>query len=57
MRSAEHGKEISLTNLIKIANALGLEPADLFISEKDREEITYKHKLLMDKISEEDLKK
>jgi len=57
IQATEAGKEISLTNLIKIAKALGVEPPDLFITDKDREEITYKHKLLMEKISERELKK
>jgi len=51
IQATEAGKEITLTNLIKIAKALGVEPPDLFISDKDREEISYKHKLFMEKIS------
>jgi transcriptional regulator with XRE-family HTH domain len=44
------GKPISLENLIKIAETLGVTPADLFITDMDRGEISYKHKLLMDLI-------
>lgn len=43
-------KNISLENLIKIAEALEVSPADLFITDVDRGEITYKHKLLMDMV-------
>lgn len=50
----ERGKPISLINLIKIAEALGVLPADLFITDVERGEITYKHKMLMDLI---DIKK
>jgi len=44
------GENISLQNFIKIAEALGVSPADLFITDMDRGEITYKHKLLMDMV-------
>jgi len=37
--------------LFKIAEALGEEPADLFLTEKDREDITYKTKVLFDRLS------
>jgi len=46
----ESGKRCNLVNLIKIADALGINPADLFLTNKDREEITYKTKLLCDKL-------
>lgn len=52
LAAAEQGKEISLSKLIKLAEALGLEPPDLFISEKDRREINYKHKLFIEKMAE-----
>ena len=52
LAKAERGVSIELDNLLKIANALGVEPADLFISEKDRAEISYKHKLLVDRFTE-----
>ena len=50
--SAEKGEEISLKNLIKLAEALEIELADLFISEKDRERVNYKLKLFVDKLAE-----
>jgi len=37
--------------LFKIAEALGLEPGDLFLTKKDREDITYKTKVLFDRLS------
>jgi len=46
----ESGKRCNLANLVKIADALGVSPADLFLTNKDREEITYKTKLLCDKL-------
>jgi hypothetical protein len=49
--SAEQGKEISLRKLFKIAEALGIERGDLFLTEKDREDITYKTKVLFDRLS------
>jgi len=48
----ESGKRCNLTNLVKIADALEVNPADLFLTNKDREEITYKTKLLIEKITE-----
>ena len=52
VNAIEQGRAISLEKLIKIANALKVHPSDLFISEKDRIEISYKHKLLIDKFTE-----
>jgi len=52
--SIESGEPISLENLIKIAEALGVNLPDLFISDDDREEISYKAKILVDKITELD---
>lgn len=45
----ENGLNIELDNLIKIAEALDVHPGDLFLSEKDKTELTYKFKALMDK--------
>jgi transcriptional regulator with XRE-family HTH domain len=50
VRRPREGKSISLLNLIKIAEVLDVSPADLFITDIDRGELTYKHKLLMDMI-------
>lgn len=55
IRAIEEGRMINLRNLIKIAEALGMKPADLFITDVNRGEISYKHKLLMDLISKKDL--
>ena len=54
IRAIEEGRSINFQNLIKIANALGVSPADLFITDLERGEISYKTKLLMDLI---DIKK
>jgi transcriptional regulator with XRE-family HTH domain len=48
----ENGKSISLTSLIKLAKALNVEPQDLFISEKRREELSYMTVKLLEKVSE-----
>jgi transcriptional regulator with XRE-family HTH domain len=50
IQSMESGDPCTLTNLVKIADALGVSPADLFLTNKDRDEITYKAKLLCDKL-------
>ena len=52
IRNAESGNSINLTNLIKIADALGIHPADLFLTDDDRQEVTYKMKLLLQKMGE-----
>jgi len=52
VNAIEQGRAISLEKLIKIAKALKVHPSDLFISEKDRKEISYKHKLLIDRFTE-----
>ena len=48
----ESGRRCNLTMLIKIACALGVSPADLFLTPSDHREITYKTKLLVEKITE-----
>ena len=48
----ERGSSISLENLIKIANALNIKVADLFITDEERREITYKHLLFWEQVSE-----
>ncbi len=47
----EAGKNISLENLLKIAKALGVEPGDLFLSDDEKIEVTYKFKKLIDMFS------
>jgi len=47
----EAGKNISLKSLLKISKALGVEPGDLFLSDEDKADITYKFKLLVDMFS------
>lgn len=46
----ENGRIINLESLIKIADALGVSPADLFITDEDRAEVTWKLKMLADKL-------
>ena len=50
LAAIEEGKPISLENLIKIAKALEIHPSDLFISDKDTKQISYMHKLFMEKL-------
>jgi len=52
LSNIENGISIELDNLLKIVKALGVEPADLFLSKEDFRKITYKHKLLIDKLTE-----
>lgn len=52
LQRMEKGDKCTLNNLLKIAHALDINPADLFLTRKDREEITYKTKLLIEKITE-----
>jgi len=52
LQSIERGDPCTLLNLLKIAKILGINPADLFLTKKDLDEITYKTKLLIEKIME-----
>jgi len=52
LQSIERGDPCTLLNLLKIAQVLAVNPADLFLTKKDRDEITYKTKLLVEKITE-----
>jgi len=52
VESIENGFGCSFENLIKIARALGVSPADLFITDEQRKEVTYSHLLLMEKVRE-----
>jgi transcriptional regulator with XRE-family HTH domain len=55
IQTFEKGKEetlrITVRNLFKIVEALAIEPGDLFLTGKGREDITYKTKILFDKFS------
>lgn len=46
----ENQRIINLESLIKIADALGVSPADLFITDEIRIEVTWKLKMLADKL-------
>jgi transcriptional regulator with XRE-family HTH domain len=46
----ERGEPCTLDNLIRVAEVLGVNTADLFLTNADRAEITYKTKLLCDKL-------
>ncbi len=48
----EHGNGSNLETLIKIADALNISAADLFITDDQRKEVTYQHVLLMGKLKE-----
>lgn len=48
----EQGRAISLENLIKIARALDVKTADLFITDENRGEVSYMHLMLLRKLSE-----
>ena len=50
--SIELGRPISLGSLIKIADALGIEPADLFLSDTDRQEVSHKTKMIVHKMAD-----
>ena len=46
--AAEAGQGCSLESLIQIADALGCKPADLFITDTERKEVSYQHIQLME---------
>ena len=48
----EDGNGINLETLIKIADALNVKPADLFISDAEKGEVSYLHVVLLKKLSE-----
>jgi transcriptional regulator with XRE-family HTH domain len=49
--AVESGAGCSLANLIKIAEVLKASPADLFMTGTDRQDVSYKAKLLWDRLS------
>ena len=49
IQSAERGKSIALEHILRIAIALKIDPADLFLTDEDRQ-ITYKAKLFWESI-------
>ncbi len=53
VQRAESKKGIELDGLLRIAHGLGIEPGDLFLSDQDRHDVTYKLKKLMDLLSGE----
>lgn len=50
--AAESGEPITLQNLIRIADALGVKPEDLFITEEDRNRVSKMTVMLLDKVAE-----
>ena len=50
LQKAENGVSVEFDNIIRIAQALGKNPADLFLTDEDRQEVTYKTKLIMEKL-------
>jgi len=51
VNAIEQGRAISLEKLLKIAAALNVHPGDLFLSEEDKTEATYRFKKLMEKFT------
>ena len=51
LSNIENAKSIELDNLLKIAKALKIEPADLFLTDEDQK-MTYKAKLFWKTILE-----
>jgi len=50
VQKAEKGISIEFDNILRIALALEVHPTDLFLTDDNRKEITYKTKLIMDKL-------
>ncbi len=50
IENVEKGNPVSLEKLIKLADALDIRPADLFIDDAQRDKVTYLHILLMEKL-------
>ena len=50
--AAEDGRGLNLQTLIKIAEALDVKPQDLFISNSDRQNVSYMHILLLEKLAD-----
>jgi len=48
--AAEQGESIALETLVKIADALGVHPADLFLTEQDQRGVSYKSKLVLQRL-------
>ena len=51
IQAIEKGKNIELEHILRIAEALDVNPADLFLTEKDRNEVTYKAKLFWENLT------
>ena len=49
---AESGRSVGFDNILKIAKALDIDPADLFLTDEDRKEISYKAKLVFERLEE-----
>ena len=47
----EEGQSVNMRTLIKIADALGVKPADLFITDGDLDRVSYLHILLMNRLA------
>jgi len=50
VQKAEKGISIEFDHILQIARALKVHPTDLFLTDDDRKEITYKTKLIMDRL-------
>jgi len=52
INAIENGQGCTLATLIQIADGLGISPANLFITDEQRKEVSYLHILLMEKLKE-----
>ena len=51
IQAVEKGKNIELEHILNIAVALNINPANLFLTEEERHEVTYQAKLFWDEIN------
>lgn len=52
IQKIEKGVSIELDNLLMIAKALDMTPADLYLTETDRQIFNYKIKMIVDKLAD-----
>jgi len=52
INAIENGQGCTLATLLKIADGLGINAANFFITDDQRKEVSYQHILLMEKLKE-----
>lgn len=52
IRAIEKGKSFNFQTIVKLADALGISLSDLFISDSERKDVSYKHILLINQLVE-----